>query len=136
MIWGGVFILFLDLFLQIVFRLNNFGIANRGLTLGIGSEIGLIISVVSLGLFFSWMIYEFLRFHRNSTYLLLIGLGGLGNVICRVIWGNVWDYVCIPFLPFCFNLSDVLISLGVVSYILGVNGNRSTLRGQRDTGNQ
>lgn len=136
MIWGGAVVLVLDLFFQGFFRSNNIGFANRGVSFGWGSSIGLIISVVAYGLFFCWMIYEFVRFHKRSTHLLLIGVGGLGNIVSRIIWGSVWDYICLPFFPFCFNLSDLLICLGVVSYILGVNGNRSTLRRQRDTGNK
>lgn len=135
MIWGGLLVLVLDIFLQTVFRASNIGIANRGVFFGLGSSIGSIFSITAYGLFFIWIIYEFVRFHRKSTHLLLIGIGGLGNVICRIIYGSVWDYICLSFLPFCFNLSDLLISLGVVSYILGVNGNRSPLRRQRNTSN-
>lgn len=121
--------LVLDLVLQTVFRLKNTGVENRGVSFGMAPEMGLIISIVALALFIGWYLYERIKLKKESTFLLVITLGGLGNVICRLIWGSVWDYICIPVLPFCFNLSDVLISLGVVSYILGLNGNRSTLRG-------
>jgi len=135
-IFAGGLVLVLDLVLQTVFRLKNMGMENRGVSFGMAPEMGLIISIVAFGLFIGWYLYERIKLKKKSTFLLVIALGGLGNVICRLIWGSVWDYICIPVLPFCFNLSDVLISLGVVSYILGVNGNRSTLRGQRDTGNK
>lgn len=136
MIWGGFLILLLDLVLQIIFRSENIGYANRGVSFGLGPEIGTIISYLAFGGFLGWVIYEFIKLKKIRAYLFLISLGGLGNIVGRVIWGSVWDYICVPHIPFCFNLSDVLISIGVVSYILGSNGNRSTLRGQRDTGNQ
>ena len=134
--WIIIFVLVLDIVLQTVFRGHNFGMANRGVSFGLASEIGIIVSIMAFGLFALWYLYELRVMKKRRLYLLLIALGGLGNVVCRLTWGSVWDYICLPFLPFCFNLSDVLISLGVVSYILGVNGNRSTLRRQRDLGNQ
>lgn len=118
MIWGAALILVLDIVLQTVFRSLNIGMANRGVFFGLGASFGSIFSISVYGLFFIWIIYEFVRFHRKSTHLLLIGIGGLGNIICRIIYGSVWDYICLPFLPFCFNLSDVLISLGVINYLL------------------
>lgn len=136
MIIGGVLVLLLDLVLQTEFRSQNFGMANRGVSFGLAPEIGLIVSFIAYGLFIGWFVFDFVKNKKTRLFLFLIALGGLGNIVCRVIWGSVWDYICISFIPFCFNLSDVLISLGVVSYILGVNGNRSTLRGQRDTGNK
>ena len=131
-----VMILGLDLFLQTVFRNANFGLENRGVSFGFAPEIGLVISLVAFGVFIGWYLIERFKQRKTRLFLYLMALGGVGNIICRVIWGSVWDYICLPFMPFCFNLSDVLISFGVASYILGVNGNRSTLRGQRDNNHQ
>jgi len=66
----------------------------------------------------------------------LLAVGGMGNLVPRLIWSGVWDYIHVPILPFWFNLSDVLIVIGVISYILGVDGNCCFVRGQRDTGNK
>lgn len=136
MIFGGIFILLMDLVLQAMFRASGLGLENRGVSFGMASEIGNIVSFIALSLFIGWFLFELIKFRKFRRSLFLIALGGLGNIFYRFIWGSVWDYICLPFLPFCFNLSDVLISLGVVSYILGVDGNRSTLRRQRNTGNQ
>ncbi len=136
MIFRGVLILLLDLVFQTVFRASDIGLENRGVSFGMASEIGNIISFIALSLFIGWFLFELIKFRRFRPSLFLVALGGLGNIFYRFIWGSVWDYICLPFLPFCFNLSDVLISLGVVSYILGVDGNRGTLRRQRDAGNQ
>ncbi len=120
MIWGGLVILLVDLVLQSVFRLKNIGLANRGVSLGMAQNFeGIIfISVIILFLIGIYL-YRFRLVGRNDKIAIsLIALGGMGNIICRVIWGSVWDFVCLPFLPFCFNLSDVLISFGVINYIL------------------
>jgi len=128
-ILGGVIVLVMDIVLQAVFRIANFGVENRGVSFGAVPEVGKIISIIAFAVFIAWFIFELIKLKKLRPFLFLIALGGLGNITGRIIWGGVWDYVCIPFLPFCFNLSDVLISFGVVSYILGVDGNRSTLRG-------
>jgi lipoprotein signal peptidase len=132
------FVLVLDLVLQTVFRFEKIGFENRGVSFGIGQSAGEYITLVTVILVFLGVyVYRFrLKDRRDKWALLLILLGGVGNLGCRLIWGSVWDYICLSFLPFCFNLSDILICTGVVSYILGVNGYRSTLRGQRDTGNK
>lgn len=120
----------LDIFLQYVFRSLNLGLANRGVSFGLGQGIGNVLSIVALGFICIYL------YRPAYTGMTLILLGGVGNVLARLIWGSVWDYICLPFLPFCFNLSDVLISLGVVSYILMGNGNRDSLRRQRHAGNK
>jgi len=135
-ICGGFLVLLMDLILQYFFRIENIGYANRGVSFGFGPEVGSIISFIAFGGLLIWFVFELIKFKKIRSYIFLILLGGLGNIAGRVFWGSVWDYVCVPYVPFCFNFSDVLISIGVVSYILGGNGNRSTLRGQRDTGNQ
>lgn len=124
-----VFVAILDFLLQTLFRSKNIGVPNRGVSFGLASELGIIISTVTYAFFVVW--YFFIKRTRKNDnfFLFLIFLGGGVNVVCRLIWGSVWDYICFPFLPFCFNLSDVLISFGVLSYILGINGNRSSLRG-------
>lgn len=129
-------VLFLDLLLQTIFRYSNFGLANRGVSLGLGQGWGNIFSITAFGIVCIYL-FRFRLIGRNGRRcFILLFLGGIGNMVSRLIWGSVWDYICLSFLPFCFNLSDVLISFGVVSYILGVNGNRSALRRRRNVGNK
>lgn len=132
----GIFILFLDVILQNLFRGQNIGVANGGVSFGWGSNSwGSLLSLAVYIVFVTWFLTDYLQNKRISIFLFLMALGGLGNLLNRLIWGNVWDYISLSVLPFSFNLSDLLISLGVVSYILGVNGDRRTIRRQRNTGN-
>lgn len=131
-----IYVAILDIFLQAFLRSKNIGVPNRGVSFGLAPGIGLIISEVTYGIFIVWYLLIRWSKKRDYLYLLLLCLGGGVNIVCRLIWGSVWDYICIPFLPFCFNLSDVLISLGVVSYILGINGNRCSLRRQGNSDNK
>lgn len=135
MIFVGVFIAILDIFLQSYFRAQNFGMLNRGVSFGLAPEIGYIVSLSAFSFFIVWYFYDKFFLKKSSRFIFLVALGGGVNILCRFFWGSIWDYFCFSFLPFCFNLSDVLIGLGVVSYILGVDGNRGTLRRQRNSGN-
>jgi len=121
--------IFGDIVLQNYFRLVSFGLENRGVSFGLGQEWGRVVSFLAYTAIILWYIYEKKWLKQDKLFLFLLALGGAGNLICRVVWGSVWDYISLPFLPFTFNLADVLICLGVVSYILGGDGNRSTFRG-------
>ena len=120
---------FFDLVFQIFFRKINVGLANRGVSFGFWQDMGNIISFIVFMIFIFWYLDNKIHKKKDPLYLFLLALGGCVNLISRLIWGNVWDYICLAFLPFCFNLSDLLISFGVVSYILSYSGNRNNLRG-------
>lgn len=116
-----------DVIFQYYFRLKGIGVENYGVSFGVGKGTGTVISLLVVSILALWIVYEKVKRNRDHMALNLILIGGLGNLVCRLLWGSVWDYVCFSFMPFCFNLSDVLISIGVVSYILGDNGNRSSV---------
>lgn len=117
----AVFFAVFDLLLQFYFKKVGFGIGNRGMSFGIGSDIVWPIELVLtiLVLFFGcWMFYS----RKNlNPYLLVIFAGGTSNLIARLTWGEVWDYIEVPFLGLWINLSDTLITLGSFSYILVTN---------------
>lgn len=125
-----------DIFLQNYFRLSLHGIENQGISFGLGQGWGRAASVFAYVGVILWFVYDRWGSRRDNLAIFLMACGGLGNLVGRILWGSVWDYLCFSWLPFCFNLSDVLISLGVVSYILGVDGNRCFVRGQRHSGDQ
>jgi len=49
---------------------------------------------------------------------LIIG-GGIGNLICRIYWGFVTDFIDIHFIP-VFNLADIGITVGCVLLFISV----------------
>ena len=53
-----------------------------------------------------------------NVFFVCLLLGGLGNILPRFVYGSVWDYLHLSFLGLWFNLSDVLILISVLSYIL------------------
>lgn len=118
----------LDLFCQSFLRLRGWGVENRGVSFGLADSWGLPITVLLFCLLTFLTLYFWLKNKRLELGGWLMLVGGWGNVLNRLIYGSVWDYLNLPLLPFSFNLSDVMICLGVVSYILEANGNRNSLR--------
>lgn len=120
----GLVVASVDVFLQIYFRSVGFGVPNYGISFGVLQGMGVWASLVILAAFLVWVLVKVYKKETIESGLILIAMGGLGNGLGRFLLGNVWDYISLPFLPFWFNLSDLLISLGVVSYILGGNADR------------
>lgn len=83
----------------------GFGVENRGVSLGMfqGISFWLILGV--------WL---YLVYKRDEKFELLIW-GGLGNLLPRMLFGGVWDYV--PYYFFWGNVSDLIITVGVLSFL-------------------
>ncbi len=105
----------LDIFLQSYFRNRGLGIENRGVSFGIFSGWGQGIAIVVFFLFILFSSRSFIK-GKSDLGLLMILIGGLGNLIPRLFQGGVWDYIYLPLLPFWFNFSDVMITGGVFLY--------------------
>lgn len=57
--------------------------------------------------------------------------GGIGNLIDRVNYGYVIDFIDISFNPYVFNLADVYVTIGILMYLL-----RSFLFANKDESNK
>ncbi|MCB0377124.1 MAG: signal peptidase II [Bdellovibrionales bacterium] len=96
---------------------------NKGAMLGLFSELPPVLRIVSLStggafLFFSFIIFQYLLPTRSMTLRvgmsILIG-GILGNVIDRIVWGHVVDFLIIgneKMATGVFNVADALQWLG------------------------
>ncbi|KKS91342.1 MAG: hypothetical protein UV68_C0072G0008 [Candidatus Collierbacteria bacterium GW2011_GWC2_43_12] len=104
-----------DLVLQFFFRSKGIGMMNAGISFGIlpGFLATMVIALIVLIAF----IRMFVRNEGRSMWMSWIILGGLGNLFSRMLACSVWDYLYFPILAFWFNLSDVLITVGVVLYL-------------------
>ena len=124
-VFFAFFLVIVDLFLQNWTRKIGLGVQNTGISFGIGYLWGelfryilpILVSVAG----FLWMKYM----KRISVYLFIMLVGGVGNMIARMFWGYVWDYLEIPYLGLWVNFSDLMISFGALSYIL-VGDDRDT----------
>ena len=114
-----VFVGVIDLFFQTLGRRMGFGISNSGISFGMfADKLSLFINTLGVFvLFFFFTSYLREKNRRISIYIILIG--GIINMSQRLIYGNVWDYISLPFMPFSNNIADILITSGVIAYIIG-----------------
>jgi len=103
---------FADLFLQIFLRNLDIGRENPGV--GLGFFAGIESLWIFLALFA--LIYFFRRqiLKRNWAILLFV-TGALVNLISRIIFGGVWDYINL--VGIWINGADIMISAGVIGMI-------------------
>ncbi len=108
-------VLMVEFVLQGFLRRKGIGVLNEGVSFGLFPGIGMLMSIlIYLGL----VVMFFMVSKKEKVAMWFILVGGLGNLVPRIIFGSVWDYIYAPFLPFQFNLSDVFITTGVILYIL------------------
>lgn len=95
-------------------------ITNRGMAFGWLQGIGPWMGWISI-LIIGGLILYLLRLPRNASLMraglaLLIG-GALGNLVDRVVAGEVLDFITTPLLPWVFNLADIFINGGMLIFI-------------------
>lgn len=95
---------------------------NQGIAFGIPFHPVLLLVVLAAALFF--LIWAWLRACRQHDNLLTFGLhliivGAVSNLIDRLRYGAVIDYIDVPFFTI-FNLADVMISGGVLLLVLAM----------------
>jgi len=86
---------------------------NRGISFGnfagAGPLLTVVISLVTLGM----IVALFLAAPRFTLALALVVGGSIANLIDRLRWGYVIDFVTLPHWP-TFNMADVAITAGAV----------------------
>jgi len=88
---------------------------NKGTAFGIVKEVSLAIVLFSTLLVVGFLIYS--KLNKKETLIFMLGLsficgGALGNLVDRIRWGYVIDFVDIKIWP-VFNLADSFITIGV-----------------------
>lgn len=120
---GGVLLLVLiDLLIQTWLVKRGMGNNNRGFGWGLPFSLGWqgelrwpLIWASVFGLAgVSWWYRSSIK-EIEKLGLLMVILGGVINLIMRLVWGEVVDYLCITGL--CFNMADILIVGGVLLVI-------------------
>jgi len=113
-IWFSMLISGFNIFLSKIFCTIGKCVINSGIAFGISIK-GEIVTVLFLILL---IIYIGLRVKREwGVILVSIGVLGLSNLICRLIFGGVPDYFHL--LGISFNIADIFIVLfAIISGVL------------------
>ena len=110
---------------------NLVHIHNSGVAFGFFSGGGAVVLILTLTALTALVIYFLLRPTRPWLWLptgLLMG-GALGNLIDRLVHGYVTDFIKLPAWP-AFNLSDMAITVGVLSLLYVLEGAPSRRKGE------
>jgi len=107
---------------QYYFRSIGVGRENFGISFGMWQGVGVWMIGLVLLVLCGYVLSLLKNDKKIGRGLCFVLIGGLVNLMMRVWWGSVWDYISISFLPFVFNLSDVLITVGVVATFFKRNG--------------
>jgi len=102
---------------------NLVHIHNSGVAFGFFSGGGAVVLILTLTALSALVIYFLRRPTRPWLWLptgLLVG-GALGNLIDRLVHGYVTDFIKLPAWP-AFNISDMAITLGVLSLLYVLEG--------------
>ena len=93
---------------------------NQGVAFGLGHGKDLrwvlvLVSGIICTIFFVFGVFV----AGNGGGTVMVVSGGLSNLVDRVVYGSVLDFISFDFMDFpLFNLSDVLISLGLLWFVL------------------
>lgn len=123
----GVIVVLLDFFLQSHFRKINFGLANSGISFGFAQNLNFWVLVLPAIIFLSFIFSLVWKGKGVNVFLIALAFGALGNVLPRLIFGDVWDYIIFKTVGLWVNLSDLLITFSVLSYILSPDGSTNTI---------
>ena len=57
------------------------------------------------------------KIFKNLSFIFILS-GGIGNLLDRLIYGYVIDFIDITFNPYVFNLADSYVTIGVMMYLI------------------
>jgi signal peptidase II len=114
-----LFLIFIDQLTKYLIRqTGGFYICNTGVAWGIHLPF-LIISLAIAGIFLAFFHFYKKQLAQSISYLAMIFAGGISNLIDRLFFGCVIDFIDIKIFNYpLFNLADVFIVIGaiIISY--------------------
>lgn len=126
-----VFFLWLHFWLRlrVIETEHTAGVCNTGGPFGVPVPQSLLVIV---GLFIG--IFLIREWQKESSLLgawpwILIMAGGAGNLLERVFFGCIMDYIALPLFP-VFNAADILLTLGAAGILLRLR-HRGVSKGER-----
>ena len=96
-------------------------VKNTGAAYGMFGDSTLTLTIISVLFVVGFMIYDYFNHSNDIFYVLGISFiisGAIGNMVDRIFLGYVRDFVNISLFNFVFNIADVLITFGVIFFII------------------
>ena len=94
---------------------------NTGAAYGILGDSTVLLAIVSIIFIVAFAIYDYFNHSNDIWYVLGISMiisGAIGNFVDRIFLGYVRDFVSMSIFSFVFNIADVLITFGVICFIV------------------
>ena len=101
-----------------VFKLSY--VENRGVAFGMFQDNRWIFVVLTSLMIIAIILYMFIKRPQGKLFYVLAGLiigGGIGNLIDRILYGYVIDYLSLSFFPPVCNFADYCITAGAVMFV-------------------
>lgn len=96
-------------------------VENRGVAFGMFSDMRWIFVAVTSALLIAIIIVMFKKRPTGKFFYICAGLiigGGIGNLIDRIFYGYVIDYLSVSFFPPICNFADYCITAGTIMLII------------------
>ena len=106
-------------------------VRNTGVAFGALSGGGVVVTVIVAAALLALLAYFATHVERPLAWLptgMLLG-GALGNVLDRVRYGAVTDFIKVPAWP-AFNVADMSITLGVIALVVVLERRSAAARGR------
>lgn len=96
-------------------------VKNTGAAYGIFGDSTLAITIISILFIIAIIVYDIFNHSSSVWYMLGVGFiisGAIGNVVDRIFLGYVRDFISIRLFSFVFNIADLFITIGVISFLI------------------
>ena len=96
-------------------------VKNTGAAYGMFGDSTFGLAIVSILFVVAFAIYDYFNHSNNIWYVLGISMivsGAIGNLIDRLFLGYVRDFISIRLFSFVFNIADMLITFGVIFFVI------------------
>ena len=98
-------------------------VENRGVAFGMFKDMRWVFVAITSLLIIGIIVYMFLKKPDGKFFYVCVSLiigGGIGNLIDRIVYGYVIDYLSLSFFPPVCNFADYCITAGTIMLIVYV----------------
>lgn len=103
--------------------LNLTYVENRGVAFGMFTDMRWLFVVITSLMLIAIIFYMFKKRPEGKCFYICAGLiigGGIGNLIDRILYGYVIDYLSLSFFPPVCNFADYCITIGTILLVIYV----------------